>query len=299
MLVQLANPLYIFGAIFSIVIAAFFFWRAAAIELYSNEEIFDVLGVGIFGGLLGGRLVAFLVDFEKFKFSFDRLIFFHIFPGFNFYGFVLGAFLAVAFLVKRRRQNPWKYFDLVSAPLILGFTFFFAFKALRMWALQNKPDYLALGNFAAFFVLLFIIRRLEVRKRHVGYFTCFYMVFVPAIDLVSFTIEKFGKNTSLSDLYPITLPLAFLVFGISIWYRFSSRVLLNDIKAAFAFCLLRVMAAIRVFRSLDEAGKLSKTLILVPYTIVRKFLVLLKGFAKELKLGIEQFLYALGLKHLK
>lgn len=295
MLFQFATPIYFLGVIFSIVLAVFFFWRAAAIELYSNEEIFDVLGIGALGGLLAGRLSAFFIEFDRFKFSFDRLIFFHVFPGFNFYGFVLGAFLTVAYLAKRRRQKPWKFFDIAAAPAILGLTFFYGFRAFYLWLVTQKYDFWTLFNFAIFFVLLFVIKRLEARKRHDGFFACFYLVWVPVVDIANFVVSHIGRSLSAVDLYPLVMPVSFLVFGITLWYRLSPRVLLNDVKGAFAYLLLKVMATIRVFRSLDEAGRFSKLLILAPYTTGARILVLLRGLFRELKLGMLEFFHSLGL----
>ncbi len=295
-LTQLAIPIEVFGVLFAIFWAVFLFWRAARIDLYSNEEIFDVLMVGSIAGLLGGRLGAYLLDFEKFKFSFEKLIFFHIYPGFNFYGFIVGALLAVSILVKRRRQNPWKFFDMAASPLIFGLTIFSGFTWLSFYFGTGKVDYVLLFKTIALFISFFVIKRLETLKRKVGFFACFYLVWVSTIDILAFITSAGIHNFKAIDFYPFTVSLAFLVFGCLLWYRAGRRILKNDAKRVFAFFLLKFLAAVRIIRSIDEAGKFSRSLILVPFTISRRFLVLLRGLLVEIKLGFLDFFHTLGLK---
>lgn len=294
-LTQLAIPIQIFGLIFAIFWAIFLFWRAARIELYSNEEIFDVVAVSLLGGLAGGRIGAFLVEFERFKFSFDKLIFFHIYSGFNFYGFMLGALLVVTFLVRHRRQNGWKFFDMAASPLIFGLTIYSGFKLLSFYLESGRLNYILLLNFALFFILFYVIKRLESLKRKVGFFACFYLVWVSASDMLGFLLSNWGKHLRMSDYYTLVAPIAFFLFGTVFWYRVNKRIFKNDAKRIFAFFLLRFLGFIRIIRSADEAGKFSKSLIFVPFTITRRFLVLLRGLFREIKLGLLELIHSLGI----
>lgn len=294
-LTQLAIPVQIFGFLFAIFWAIFLFWRASRIDLYSNEEIFDVVVMSLLGGLVGGRLGAFLVDFEKFRFSFDKLIFFHIYPGFNFYGFILGAFLAVTFMVRNRKQNSLKFFDMAASPLIFGLTVYNGFKLLSFYLESGKLNYVLCLYVGLFLILFFVIKRLESLKRKVGFFACFYFVWVSTFDILGFLLTNWGKNLKIADYYPLTAPIAFLIFGVLFWYRVNRRIFKNDSKRIFAFFLLRFLGALRIIRSFDEAGKFSRSLILIPFTISRQFLVLLKRLFREIKLGMLELFHSLGI----
>lgn len=286
-------PVQIVGLIAAIIFAYFLIWRQAKHELYDDREIFDILFIGSLGGLIGGRLVAFFVEFETFTFSISKLLFFHIYPGFNYYGFIAGAMVSAALLLRRRRQQPWKLFDLAAAPLIFGLLTNVLFLLLSRYLAEKKMNYEVLAMGLVFILLYFAIKRLEKLKRHIGYFACYFLVLVPTANLL-FSLLKMGYSPD--SFYRLIVVSGMMVFGITAWYRLAKRRLKNDSKQIAAFFLLRLFAFFRVIRSTDEAGKVSKGLIFFPYTTTHTFLVLLRGLFREIKLGFLELLYSLGVR---
>lgn len=75
--------------------AAFLLWKNFLLTPYKEEEIFDHLFVGLFGGLLVSRIVYVTQNFSEFGFSFLKFILINGYPGLSLYGFLLGFLLSV------------------------------------------------------------------------------------------------------------------------------------------------------------------------------------------------------------
>jgi len=293
---QLLLPVaYIFIFTLSIFVALFLFWRACRHELFDNEQIFDVVLIGVFGGLVLGRIVGFLLNFNVYGLSIYKFLFFHVYPAFNFWGFIIGAFLSIAIFLRHKRTNVWAFCDLAVAPIVFGLLA----ESLLLGLLgyfKSGLDYRLLVLSAIYFLSFFILKRLATQKRHIGFFACLFFVFTPIINAVYLLVSKWGSHVSVSDLYQLALFVGVSSFGMLAWYRLAKRKYKADVRLIFGFVLLRLLGMLRVVKSPDEAGRVSRTVIFSPYSILRGFLLLLKSLIREIKLGILEFFYVLGIR---
>lgn len=278
--------------------AVFLFWRSCRFELFTSEQIFDTLLVAVLGGLFSGRVVGFLINSQEYGLSIYKFLFFHIFPAFNFWGFILGCLVSAAVFFRNKKVSVFSFFDLAAGPIIFGFFIYFLFLQLANFERTNKLDLSFLIS-ATYLMLFFALQRLASLKRHLGFFSCYFLVFFPLVNLLFFLLFRFKNLKGTSELYENGLNLAVMLFGLALWYRLGGRSIKKDIKFITGFVFLSMLEFIRTIRSVNEAGKLSKALILAPYTIFMGILVLLRSISKEIRLGFEQLLYALGIKHLR
>jgi len=123
-----------------------------------------------------------------------------------------------------------------------------------------------------------------------------FFVFTPIINAVYLLVSKWGSHVSVSDLYQLALFVGVSSFGMLAWYRLAKRKYKADVRLIFGFVLLRLLGMLRVVKSPDEAGRVSRTVIFSPYSILRGFLLLLKSLIREIKLGILEFFYVLGIR---
>lgn len=281
--------------VLSVFATLFLFWRACRHELFDNEQIFDIVLIGSLGGLIFGRIIGFLLLFETYGASFNKLVFFHLYPAFSFWGYVLGAFLAVSIFLRHKRTSVWSFFDLAAAPIIFGL-FLTTFLKGIIDTLDSVFDYRLYILAFIYFVFFFALKRLATKKRHLGYFACLFLTLTPLINIAFMIVQNGPGKFSTPDKYLGYLLLAALLFGLFCWYRVAGRKLRVDIKLIFGFVFLRALGFLRVIKSPDEAGKVSKFVIYSPYSIGRGILLLLRGFFKEIKEGMLEFFYILGFK---
>src|SRR4030042_6859737 len=159
-------------AVFSFI---FLFWRAGKHELIDSEFIFDITAVAISGAVIFSRIFDFVLQPDFYQWSFYRLIFFHIWPGLNFYGALFGALLFGAIYLKGKKPGFWYFFDLAAAPLIFSFFVYnlgvylgYKYQPLESSILGKLPIAFYLVFF--YFIIFWVIKRLAVRIRHVGFF---------------------------------------------------------------------------------------------------------------------------------
>jgi hypothetical protein len=279
----------------SVFLAFFLFWRACRHELFDNEQIFDIVLIGSVGGLFLGRVVGFLLNFEVYGLSFYKFFFFHVYPAFSFWGFVIGAFIAVSIFLRHKRTNVWSFFDLAAAPIIFGL-FIDAFFNGLLGYFNTGFVYSSLVLAFFYFLFFFILKRLASKKRHIGFFACMFLVFCPIINGVYLIVTKSGIKTNVSDLYQLAVLFGVLLLGIFSWYKLAKRGLTTDAKLIFGLVFLRLLGFLRAVKSADEAGRASRTVIFSPYSILKGFLVLLRGLFREIKLGFVEIFYILGIR---
>lgn len=294
------------GLIFGVVslfvatlLAIFLFWRAGRHELYNSDFLFDLTLAGSLGGLIFGRVFSFFVDFSYFNFDPFKLIFFHRYPGFNFLGFVFGFMLFAYLYLKKTKEKYWMVADLLAAPFVFAFFSFFGLSIIFNYLILNKLELLELV-FTVYFLFVFItLKRLSAKKRQPGFFAGLFFVF-----LGSYYISKLallGKELFFTPRSGIVFVLSlifilcgFLVLHIGSKHKFS--LYLKNIMAVF---LLLALNFKRGITCVDEAGRIARNVILLPYFIFRSFLVLLVMLFKETSKAFGDFIYVLGFKKYK
>ena len=289
----LASPL---GIILGFIFGAFLFWRSSRYELVDSQDIFDVLLLFLVGALFLGRIGDFFVRSGFYKWSFTRLFFFNVFSGFDWYLAFLGGVFAVWFYMKGRRESFWFVFDLAAAPMIFALSFYYAIAYLFLslakgFTVGKNGLFLALYFFAVFW----IIKRLEKRKRHRGFFACFAITSVVLTDLaLGFFPIRRPFNFQIS--YQLSWGILALIYIVPAWYILAKRRVWNDLKSFFGWVLLFIFKTKRVIFSVTEADGIAKLILLFPFRLVKGVWFLVKLVSREISGGLLDFAHALGVR---
>lgn len=284
--------IYLLGFAGLLITAIFLYWRAGRHELYDSDLLFDLGLFSAAGGLIFSRIFAFFTNFDFFNFDFFRLISFYKYWGFSFLGFLFGLILFGFLFLRKRKENIWHILDF-SVPAIVcaqALYYFLNFVVSNV----NSPFYL---TSAVFYILFFVVlKRLSARKRHMGFFASIFIVANGAFYIVRLIIGGQFGTYDLETNLKLLISFGFLLFGAVNWYLLSKRKIKNDIKNLFAAILLGAFKFKKTLTSLDEAGNVSKNVILFPYFILQFILVSLRGLLREVNQTFREFLYILGLK---
>lgn len=283
-------PLFSFWAILA---SVFLFWRAARHELLDSKDAFDLIGVGALGAVIGARLFDFLFKSDPTSWSLAQLVFFNRYGSFDFWGALLGMIISFFIFLRSKKTSVFFALDLVAAPLVFAQMVI----SLGSWLDETGVSISspALWQFVFYLLLFVILKRLAAKKRHVGFFFCLYLVFMALFEMV---LYKFKPNWHFLGTVPyeFAAPAAFFVGASSVWYLLAKRDMRQDIKNFFGFWLLAFFRTIRIIKSVEEAGTLSKSIIFVPYYIVRLLARILLKLVKEIRQATIEFLYVFGIR---
>lgn len=83
--------------------STFLLWKNFLLTAYKEEDVFDVLFAGVFGGLLVSRVVYVALHFGEYGLSIPKFVLINGYPGLSLYGFLAG-FLAVTFVAMQRSK---------------------------------------------------------------------------------------------------------------------------------------------------------------------------------------------------
>jgi hypothetical protein len=281
----------------SFMFSIFLFWRASRYELVDSQDIFDVVLLFGLGALAFGRIGDFLVRYDFYKWSFVRLFFFNAFFGFDYYLAFLGGAFAVWFYLKNRKENFWFVADLAAAPIIFSISLYFAITYLfssivnKGFSLYSQSLFLTFCFFAVFWIL----KRLEKRKRHRGFFACFAMLGIAGCGLLGHFLFPEVKLVLAKAPYQLVMSLVILIFVVPVWYILAKRKAKEDVRTFFALGLLLLFKTKRVLFSVGEANNLARNIVLSPYLLVKGACFLVKLVGREVLGGFGDFIHALGI----
>ncbi|MEX2027940.1 MAG: prolipoprotein diacylglyceryl transferase family protein [Candidatus Curtissbacteria bacterium] len=298
MLATLANfsgLFYLAVVLLAVFIGVFLFWRAGRHELIDSELLLDSVIVAFFGGLVFGRIWDFLIRADRYDFSLSRLIFFNAFPGIDFAGILLGFSFATALFLRKKKVSFFEIFDLAVSKIAFAQSIIslgrFAIGAVFIRSRDLSALYFGLGYFLIFWVLA----RLSKRKRHTGFFTSLYLVGNAVLEIALFWTRR--DVVYIGQIpYKLALGVALLAFSLIFWYVSARRNFRKDSRTITAAIFLSLMRLKRTVVSVEEIGNLARLLILFPYYLTRKILLVLKFLGLEIASGLADFLVILGLK---
>lgn len=293
---ELSGPLYVLTLSLSVFMGAFLYWRAGRHELYESRFLLDLAFFSVLGGLVFGRLLAFFVEYESFNFSAYKLIFFHRYAGFNNWGFLAGILIFAFLFLKKRKESLWNIFDFTTQAIVFSSFLYYFFNFLISSFITHKQSFPNIIATIFFFILFLTLKRLGVKKRRDGYFSRLYFVAIGVFYSTLFLFENWQAILRGEKIIFLVLPVSAAIFGATLRYFQSIRNLKNDLKGFLAFILLNLFKFKRVVVSADEAGRIAKSLLLLPYFIFKSILVLLRLLSKELARAFLEFLYILGLR---
>lgn len=267
----------------------FLFWRAARHELIEPETAFDLAIVGVLGALVLGRLVEFALRAQDFQWQLARLVFVNVWRGFDFYGALIGAGVALFIFARLNRLEPLLIFDLAAAPLV----FSLALISLGKYLLLKNLVWLA--YFALNIVIFWVMKRLAKQTRHAGFFAGFYLVTLSILDIFLFFAKPEVTNIGRVP-YEFVAPIVILQVTLVIWYTVSGRDFAKDLKDVLAVVTLAIMRTRRMITDANEAGKFARSIILAPVWLARSTALLLKLVGREIYWGTRDFLVVLGVR---
>ncbi len=114
--------IYTFGLflVLSFFAGAFVLWKNIKLTSYKEEEVFDGLFLSILGGLLGGRIVYTLLNFNDFGFKIMRFILINGYPGLSLFGVLLGSFITLLIYGRIKKIGILDMCEYVISPLLLA-----------------------------------------------------------------------------------------------------------------------------------------------------------------------------------
>lgn len=260
----------------SIIFAVFLFWRAGRHELIDSKDLFDILAVSIPGIFFGARFFDFLIHPQIYNWQINRLIFFNKWGGFDLIGGFLGALLITAIFLRFQKINFWQVFDLAAAPISFGLT---------ITSIASKSFYQASG----YFLIFWFLKRLAAKKRHKGFFACFFLVSASILNIAVSFLQKDEIIIMGPQGYKLLVSLLLLISGFSWWHILARRSPKDDIKSIMAAILLAIFRTRRVITSIEEAGLISKSIIFAPPYLAKGIYFLLKLVLREITLGLKDF----------
>lgn len=199
-------------------VSSYYFWRAGVKSKYPSEEIFDLILVSLLGGVLGGRLLYFLVVSD---FTGDNLLQVFAFwqsSGMLWYGSFVGGAAAATIYTERQHWNLIKLWDLAAPAVVLG---------QSVGILLNYP--LEALSLLAIFILLIYLRRAEFAH---GFVAVSFLILTSALRFVAefFRVEKtYLFGVGLNQVFSI-LFLVGGVVGLRWVYASSKRSLVKDLR---------------------------------------------------------------------
>jgi prolipoprotein diacylglyceryltransferase len=95
-------------------------WRKMREEHFEDEDIFDVIFLSFFSGMIGSRIFYILFHFDKFGFNFKKWLNLAYSNQFSWLGFLLGMMYMVHMLARRKKWDYWKAIDLTVWGVIVA-----------------------------------------------------------------------------------------------------------------------------------------------------------------------------------
>jgi len=303
-----ALPTISFFLFFGFLLFLFLFWRAAKHEFVDEAVVFDTIVICLLSALFFARIFEFATHSDVYKWSFSNFFFLNPVKGLSLWGAIFGSIVSGILYLKNKKYNFWQVFDLCAAPFFL----FLAIYKLGLF-LGSKDVVLNLGFFKnlqnsffqaiLFFVLFWVLKRLERKKRHAGFFASFFFVSFSAISLISLFLDKLAilAGVESSQIIGILSSQALfatvlLLFGGLSWYILARRKVKEDTKGLLALFLLILFRAKRILTSVSEADEIARSIVLLPYNFAIFALVFARAAGKEIISSFFDFMHTLGIK---
>lgn len=217
---------------------SFMLWKHVTLTSYKEEDVFDVIFMSLFGGLLAGRIVHVALNFKDFGFDFLKFFLINGFPGIHGMGAVFGFLLFLYLFSFWKKMDLKKFIDYLVSPMFLAIAIakigsFFSgsavgtqtnfFLSLKYPSLDGDRHLTALYESALFFIgsilahrILMQIRREKLSNGFNFFFFLWYYGLVLAIfdPITSFRTKVWGISFDLlaSGLLLLTVSVYFIYY---------------------------------------------------------------------------------------
>lgn len=232
---------------FAVMAVIYGFWKRAKYEGYFNDTIFDIAFVGLFGSLIGGRLVEVVIRYSYFSRELLSPILFTTYPGFSYFGLILGGFSSIYFFCKAAKIRILPVFDLIAVDLSLGLVLvfighfingsFFGETTKLPWGINNfglvdKRHPTQLIAVFGFLLLTFAMFRFAKRKHFDGFLATFWLTVTSFIFLLVDPLRAdsvYLRGVSVRFVFALIL----LLSGGFGYYNLSKKTPLEDLRKLF------------------------------------------------------------------
>ena len=257
----------------ALLLASFLFWRAGRRELFESSLLFDFLIVSLIGSLIFARLFDFLLFPDIYHWSVIQLVFVNMYGSFNLWGALAGAIISGQIYAKLSKVNFWQIFDLGVAPIVFAAILISASQVVGNLLLKQEA-YFSLYYFVGYFLIFWFLKRLESKKRHHGFFSCFFLTSTSALYFLPFVFKGY--------LDQLLIVFSFFIFGVVVWCRLAKRKPGADLKMIFALFLLIFLKTKRIVTSTREADSFSRSVLLSPLYLAKSLAVGVKLLGREI-----------------
>ena len=148
--------------------------------------------------------------------------------------------------------------------------------------------------FLFYFIVFWLLKRLGRRKRHKGFLALFALLSVSFGGFLSYFIFPGGQLIAEKVPYRLVVSAVVFVFVLPAWYLLAKRKVWEDVKLLFALLLLSAFKTKRVLLNVGEANNVAKSIIFLPYMLVKAGYFLVKLVSREILGGFGDFFHALG-----
>lgn len=226
------------------ILGIFLVWRIARAWDMNEEKILDLTLLTILGGILGARVYFILQNFHLFGLSLGQWLNFQKYPGFSFWGALLGGFFTLRFFTKKFRINSWQAADFALVGLLGGLILeslgcFFGgcnvgipsklFFAVPMVGSVGSRVPVQLVETIILSIIFLRVWKAVLRFHIQGTVAAICLIY---IGLVMLLLTPLRQNNT--DFY---LNLILVITGIILIYRLTKRSLRADLKTAGVYFL--------------------------------------------------------------
>ena len=226
-------PIYTLGlvAVFCFLWGAFVFYKKAIEAHLEGSTILDMVVLSAFWAIILGRISFVLTNITIFFGHWTRAFLLINFPGVERWGVLLGLFLGIFLIVKKKKGKYLDHLDLAVLGYLSGVSFFWIGINFINFYWQNLV--LAIFNLLMFIVFWKAERTYRLISWYRGTKSFAKSGFVTGFGIMttamSFLIEKIlYRNMS---IWSLVWSLGLLVAGLVLVYIRSGRLLADDIKA--------------------------------------------------------------------
>lgn len=150
---EFATVIYIFSVFCAFLMLAYYYWKDASAEGFSNTKIFDSYFLLVLFGLLGGKFLFRTIDYEYIRYSL-------ISAPLILEGVFVGVALTLYLYTRKNHLDGWKLGDSIASGLVL----FKAILFLGFYISTRYPLYAVISS--SFAVLFAILRHLKNKKMY-------------------------------------------------------------------------------------------------------------------------------------
>lgn len=218
--------IYSFGVFVALALlwGMFFVWKYVKLTALKEEEVFDMIFLGILGGAVVSRLLYVLFHWSQFGLDIARIVLINGYPGLSLYGFLIG-FLGSLFIFAQRRKIA--FFDIIDY-IIPGLLL-----ALSIGKLGSFIGGIDVGSKTSFFLSILYPQHEGLRHIVAVYESLLYLVIFIISQRILFSIRRERFHDGFLVVFfvwsvaLITLSLDTLKDNQVYWGSFSSNMLIS------------------------------------------------------------------------